>query len=83
MQAILGVAVLGQWWPCVMSIVIMFHFVNKNLPLRQTGGISNIHQLQWALKVFLFGLLSNCYLEKQKYTEALTAAVFEYSGFQK
>ena len=66
-----------------MSIVIMFHFVNKNLPLRQTGGISNIHQLQQALKVFLFCLLSNCYLEKQKYTEALTAAVFEYSSFQK
>ena len=66
-----------------MSIVIMIQFVNKNLPLRQTGGISNIHQLQQAAKVFLFGLLSNCYLEKLKYTEALTAAVFEYPGFQK
>ena len=66
-----------------MSIVIMFHFVNKNLPCTADGGIGNIHQLQPATKVFLFGLLSNCYLEKQKYTEALTAAVFEYSGFQK
>ena len=47
------------------------------------GGIGNIHQLQWRQKVFLFGLLNNCYLEKQKYTEALTAAVFENTGIQK
>ena len=66
-----------------MSIVIMFQFINKNLPCTADGGVSNIHQLQWRSKVFLFGLLSNCYLEKQKYTEALTAAVFENTGIQK
>ena len=83
MKAILGCGVLGQWWPCVLSIVIIIQFVNENLPLRQTVGIGTIHQLRGGKKVFLFGLLSNCYLEKQKYTKALTAAVFEYSGFQK
>lgn len=83
MKAILGCGVLGQWWPCVLSIVIIIQFVNENLPLRQTVGIGTIHQLRGGRKVFLFCLLGNCYLEKQKYTKALAAAAFEYPGFQK
>ena len=83
MKAILGMGELGQWWPCVLSIVIMIQFADENLPYRQTVGIGTIHQLHSGKKVFLFCLLGKCYLEKQKYYKALTAAVFEYSSFQK
>jgi hypothetical protein len=38
MKATLGMGELGQWWPCVLSIVIMIQFADENLPIAADGG---------------------------------------------